>query len=593
MNKNEITFAFKKVVAENNSPPLLWRGGWGVRSILFFLYFPQILVAQITLQLYFQPSQNFSYQTQFPDSLSCERYLQNFLQNLQRKGYWYAQISQKTYQNKSLTAYIQIGEPIVWQKLHHGNVENDFLEKIRLSNLQNQNFDYAEVQKIMQKILTNAENKGYPFAQVRLDSLQIIGNKISATLQMQKGFFVTWDTLHLKGNLKIKRKFLEKYLQIQKNEPYNHQKLQKAERLLKNLGFVLIYKPTEVVFENQQARAVFYLNQGQSNAIDGILGFMPNELAPQQLLLTGQAQIRLRNLFNSAKSLELEFQQTKPRHQILNVFYKHPVLFGSRLQGEFDFRLLREDTNFINVYRSIRFAYPLNEKSFIKFFGGWQTSQTGFTPKPNGILPPTQETRYNFYGLGYEWNSTDNLFLPKNGLQLIIQSQTGNKKIIPIPFLPDTLYEGIQLNSLQTAVEMQIHYYKMFSRRSGIYGRLAGAKLFNPNLVQNELYRLGGLLNLRGFNQNFFFASSYLLGTAEYRFFWEEEAYFFFFYDQAFLQTQILRTRNQEIPFGIGAGISFRTKGGIFNLTYALGKSQTQNLSVAKSKVHFGFTSRF
>lgn len=571
----------------------LLKGKQAFRVFLFFFLFSDVIFAQKSLKLHFQPLRAYSYQDKFPDSVSRERYLQNFLQEIRRKGFWYAYIVEKKYQKETLLVQIQLGELVLWKELRQGNVEKNFLEKIKLANFKKQPFDYEDFRKITEKILSNAENRGYPFAQVQLDSLQIENNQVSASLLMQKGFFVTWDTISLKGNLKIRRKFLEKYLQIRKDEPYSQQKLQKAEKLLKNLGFVTFHKSTEVVFENQRAKPVFYLNQGQSNAIDGVLGFMPNELAPQQLLLTGQAQVRLRNLFNSAKSLELEFQQTKPRHQLLNIFYKHPVLFGSRLQGEFDFKLLREDTNFVNIYRNIRFAYLLNEKSFLKFFGGWQTSQTGFTPKPNNPLPLTQETRYNFYGIGYEWNSTDNLFLPKNGLHFLVQVQTGNKKITPIPFLPASLYQDIELNSLQTALEGQFHYYRMFNRKNGIYGRLGGAKLFNPNLVQNELYRLGGLFNLRGFNQNFFFASAYVLGTLEYRLFWEEESYFFFFYDQAFLQTQVLRNFTQETPLGVGGGISFRTKGGIFNLTYALGKSETQNFSIAKSKIHFGFTSRF
>lgn len=545
------------------------------------------------MKIHFQSSTEFFYQNKFDDSLSCENYLQTFLEEIRQKGYWYARILKKKYQNDTLFAEVDTQKPIRWKELRKGNVEQIFLEKIKLHHFQRQLFNYNEFQKIMQKILTNAENKGYPFAQIHLDSLEVIDDEISAALRMQKGFFVVWDTVSLKGNLKIRRKFLEKYLHIHKDTPYSQQKLQKAERLLKNLGFAVFLKPIEVIFENQRAKPVFYLNQGQSNAIDGIIGFMPNELVPKEILLTGQAQVRLRNLFNAAKSLELDFQQTKPRHQLLNVFYKHPVLFGSALQAELELKLLREDTNFVNVYRSIRLAYPLNEISFLKLSGGLQTSQTGFTPRVSTSLLPIQESRYNFYGIGYERNTTDNLFMPQNGWYLLLQGQVGNKNIVPVPFLPDSLYRNIALKSLQMTFEGQLHYYRMVNAKHGIYARLLAAKLFNENLFQNELYRIGGLTNLRGFNQNFFFASAYSIATIEYRFFWEEEAFFFFFYDQAFLQTQILRTLKQEIPLGIGGGISFRTKGGVFNLTYAVGKSEIQNFSIAKSKVHFGFTSRF
>jgi hemolysin activation/secretion protein len=232
--------------------------------------------------------------------------------------------------------------------------------------------------------------------------------------------------------------------------------------------------------------------------------------------------------------------------------------------------------------------------SKIKFLAGLQNSQTGFTISANTTqLPPNLENRYVFYGLGYEWNNLDDIFLPKNGYQLLVNIQTGNKTIVPLPFLPDTLYQNIQLRSLQTAISLQSNYYKMFSAKKGVFFRLETATLLNENLLLNELYRLGGLQNLRGFNQNFFFASSYLLTNLEYRFFWEQEAYFSVFYDQAFLQTKILQEKSRENPFGVGLGVNFRTKGGVFSLNYALGKSKMQEFSVARSKVHFGFVSRF
>jgi len=549
---------------------------------------------QKTLKIYFQPNQPFSYQTKFPDSLKREAYYNLFLGSLQKKGYWYTSITKKQYTKDLLTLEIKLGEPLLWQKLEQGNLESNFINESSLENFINIPFDYEQWENFSELILKKAENKGYPFAKIQLDSIQITDNKVSAKINFQKGFYVTWDTLSIQGSLKLKRSFLEKYLQIHKDEPYSQATLQKAERLLKNLGFVKIIKPTKVLFETQRAKPIFYANQNQSNEIDAILGIMPNELSPSSLLLTGQAQIRLRNLFNAAKSLEIEFQQLKPRHQLLNAFYKHPILFSSKLNFEFDFKLLKEDTNFVNINRMLRFTYPLNSQTNFKLFGGIQSSQTGFTPNASiNKLPANQENKYTFYGLGYEMNTLDNLFLPKRGLQLEIGVQTGNKIIEKLPFLNDSLYKNIQLNSIQTAVFFKQNFYTMFSSKNGLFAKLDGGYLINKNLLQSELYRLGGLLSIRGFNQNFFFASAYLLATLEYRFFWEEEAFFSLFYDQAIFESKILNIQTKDAPFGIGAGISFKTKGGIFNLSYALGNSQTQKMSIAKSKIHFGFISRF
>jgi outer membrane protein assembly factor BamA len=565
-----------------------------ITLIWLFCLLTDLLSAQKILTITFEPdSQRFDYQKNFPDSAQRADYLQKFLAKIQKKGYWQAHLQNVKYSADSLKVSIFLGTLFVWKKIDYSQVESIFLEKIKLATFPKTPVDWEIWETTAKKIVSNAENKGYPFAEVFLDSLLVESNEVSARLRMRKGFFVVWDTLSLQGNLKIKRSFLEKYLQLPPNEPLSQIALQKAETKLKNLGFARLTKPTQIVFEAQKAKPIFYANQSQSNEIDGILGFMPNELAPQTLLLTGQAQIRLRNLFASAKSLEIEFQQTRPRFQIINASYKHPILFGSPLGVELDFKLLREDTNFVNINRQIRFVYPLG-LSKIKFLAGLQNSQTGFTISANTTqLPPNLENRYVFYGLGYEWNNLDDIFLPKNGYQLLVNIQTGNKTIVPLPFLPDTLYQNIQLRSLQTAISLQSNYYKMFSAKKGVFFRLETATLLNENLLLNELYRLGGLQNLRGFNQNFFFASSYLLTNLEYRFFWEQEAYFSVFYDQAFLQTKILQEKSSENPFGVGLGMNFRTKGGIFSLNYALGKSKMQDFSVARSKVHFGFVSRF
>ncbi|MCU0436993.1 MAG: hypothetical protein MUC49_03700 [Raineya sp.] len=542
----------------------------------------------------FIPNLNYTYQTKFIDSLSRESHINSILSGLQKKGYWYLSIKEKKYSNNTLIIKVILNKPIYWEKLEQGNLDDIFLEKLSLHKFTHTIFDFEVWEKFSKKILKNAENKGYPFAKIQLDSIQNNNDSISARINFQKGFYVTWDTLSIRGNLKLKRFFLEKYLQIRKDEPYSQLQLEKAEKLLKNLGFIKIVKPTQVFFETQRAKPVFFVNQTRSNEIDGILGLMPNELSRNSLLLTGQAQIRLRNLFNSAKSLEAEFQQLKPNHQLLQAIYKHPILFGSKLNLEFNFKLLREDTNFVNINRHLRFTYPVNLYTNFKLFGGIQSSQTGFTPNSSiSKLPINQENKYTFYGLGYEYNQVDDIFLPKNGIQVQLDLQTGNKSIERLPFLSDSLYQNIQLKSLQTSILLKQNYYKMIRQKSGLYIKLEGGILVNRNLLQNELFRLGGLSSIRGFNQNFFFASSYALSTIEYRYFWQDDAYFSFFYDQAVLEAKILDTKTKDTPLGIGTGISFQTKGGIFNLSYALGYAQNQNLSITKSKIHFGFISRF
>ncbi|MDX1905013.1 MAG: BamA/TamA family outer membrane protein [Thermonemataceae bacterium] len=561
--------------------------------LIFFWLISQGAFSQKKLYILFTDEQSkVYYQENFPDSTLRENYLLSFSENLQKKGYWYHQILQKKYTKDSLIINWRLGEPVRWRALR-SNIEPSFLKNIYLQRFTNHIFDWYEIEKIQNKILENLNNQGYPFAKLYLDSLRFDAEGIEARLALEKGFLVVWDTLSWNGDVRLRKKFLLKYLPIKPNELYSETQIQKSERLLLNLGFLKLSKASEVRFEAQKAKVIFHLKQNRSNEIDGILGLMPNELAPQTLLLTGQFRLHLRNLFGAAKSLALEFQQLKPNYQLLNANYKHPIFLGTKLGVEADFKLLREDTNFVNIQRVLRFTYPKGYAQW-KIFAGIQTNQTGYTPK-NTIseLPPNQESRYTFYGLGYEWNKLDDIFLPKNGWFVGATIQTGNKSISPLPFLPDSLYRNVELESLQTTLETKMQFYKMLHAKNAFLVQLSGATLLNTNILEGELYRLGGLTSIRGFNQNFFYASSYLASTLEYRFFWEEEAYFSLFYDQAFLEKKVLESYNQEKPFGLGLGLSFRTKGGIFNLSIASGKSDNQDFSISRAKIHFGFVSRF
>ena len=110
----------------------------------------------------------------------------------------------------------------------------------------------------------------------------------------------------------------------------------------------------------------------------------------------------------------------------------------------------------------------------------------------------------------------------------------------------------------------------------------------------NDLYRIGGLNSLRGFNEKFFYASTYGIGTLEYRFFMEENSYLLIFYDQGYVRYVLHDGVSQEdFPLGFGAGLTFSTKAGIFKFIYSLGKSKEQQIGLNYSKIHFGLSSGF
>ena len=113
--------------------------------------------------------------------------------------------------------------------------------------------------------------------------------------------------------------------------------------------------------------------------------------------------------------------------------------------------------------------------------------------------------------------------------------------------------------------------------------------LNNKELLTNELYRIGGLSTLRGFNEKNIFASQYALSRVEFRSFFEDDSFIYAFYDQLFFR----RSANFDYPLGIGLGFALETTSGQFSFALASGNSKSQSFSFSEMRAHFGFITKF
>ena len=108
----------------------------------------------------------------------------------------------------------------------------------------------------------------------------------------------------------------------------------------------------------------------------------------------------------------------------------------------------------------------------------------------------------------------------------------------------------------------------------------------------NDLFRLGGLRSIRGFNENYFYTNRYMYLNVEPRFYFGTYSYFLLFTDVGRVENKVGNTPG-EWPFSFGGGLNLETSGGIFKFVYALGQAGNQPLGFNYSRIHFGFTGRF
>jgi hemolysin activation/secretion protein len=109
----------------------------------------------------------------------------------------------------------------------------------------------------------------------------------------------------------------------------------------------------------------------------------------------------------------------------------------------------------------------------------------------------------------------------------------------------------------------------------------------------NELFRIGGIRTLKGFDEQSIFASRYLITTVEYRYLFQQMANLVLFWNGAYYENIARSPLISDKPYGFGAGLTMETKAGVFSLYYAMGKAFNNPLDWSKAKVHFGLVNYF
>ncbi len=537
------------------------------------------------------------------DSAGGFQFFKDTISKIHSKGYLTASIDSTVWKKDTLFVWLHIGNPFKWVRLRSGNVAESVLNEVgfREKIYQNRLFRYSEVAALEQRILNYAEEHGYPFATTQLDSIEVNDQSVSAVLHYTPGVRIVLDTLQLIGTARLKRKFLANWLRLYPGQPYNQSKLDQADALLKQQPYLVANRPYEVLFKNDRAYITFYADAGKASEADGIVGFQPNEQEKGRLLLTGELNLRLRNLFSSGGNFSFSWQQIKRASPRLNISYTQPAFLSTPLEVNASFQLLREDSatsiqnGFLTLSQQANVFYNLS--SYTKVGAGVERRTSRLADSTlqvvdNEVIPRQANTNWLAYNAYYTYNRLDNFFYPRQGWWVNGIISIGNKQV-PDSEQLSTNNAPVQGSSPQFSYRFTARKYHPVGRKATLLVQLSGGQILNANLFQNDLFRLGGLTSLRGFNENFFFASAYGSATLEYRFFWETTSYLFTFYDQAWLQTRILKKVTSDVPSGLGAGISFSTKAGIFTVVYALGNSRDRSLGIGFSKIHFGLVSRF
>lgn len=516
------------------------------------------------------------------------KYLDSINQYFESNGFLQLYIIKEKISADSLRAKIQLGKQFAWEALDYKAIPVSFLP------VSEPKASYSEVNSWMQQVILNAENIGYPFAQIKLDSVERMGNMLSGSISFDVGPLIRWDSLEVEGNTKTQARYLQNLLKINPGDLFSQKKLNEATQILLRSPYFTLISPPSVTFQIQKARPTFSIRDRNSNVIDGIIGLIPNENDPGKMLITGQLNLELYHLGGKGRDVLLNWKRINVETQSLEISAKESYLFNSHLDVSLGFSLLKQDTTFLNRFFKLEFGYQMSNSGYLRFFTKRQAADliSSYAYREAEELPDVADYRWNQYGVGVVVDRVDSRYFPRRGLLLEGEFAAGNKQILQNTGVPAVAYEGVDMNSPQYLGNVSLEKHIYIRPTWGMWMRGSGGFTKNKNLLLNDLFRLGGLKTLRGFNENYFYASRYGYLNLEQRLFFGENSFLLVFADLGILENPYFAPQIDK-PISFGTGINLDTGTGLFQFIFGVGKSNLQPLQFSYSRIHFGYKARF
>lgn len=518
------------------------------------------------------------------------------INQLNSKAYLTASLDSILVDSTKYTAYLHLGDQFKWSYLKPVNIDEEVLSKIGFRDkvFNNKPFNQRQLANFLNETINHYENNGFPFASLSFDSVQIEGNTFKGNLILNKHHRYKVDSVLIYGTATISQRYIQNYIRIKHGDNYNEALIKNISTRIKELPFVEEKQPFKVIFNETESKIILDLKKKQASRFNGILGIQPNN-ETGKLRLTGDVKLNLLNSFKKGEEIVFNWRSIQENTQDLNTGFSYPFVLNTPFGLDYNFKLYKRDTTFIDVFNKIGVRYILKGNNYFSVF--YQNKSSSLLSTKNfaslTVLPDYADISSQLYGIGVYFAKLDYNLNPRKGFSIAAEGAVGTKNIKKNNAIKESLYDGIKLNSSLYNTTSILDYYIPLKKRSVIKLSSKNGLTLNESLFDNELIRIGGLFTLRGFDEESIFATFYSIATVEYRYILEQNSFLYLFFDGAYYEKDNVKGYVSDRPIGFGAGMSFDTKAGIFSISYALGKQFDNPILFRSAKIHFGFINYF
>ncbi len=522
--------------------------------------------------------------SQILDSLYSKKTVSNFKQLIELKDSILNQLKSDGYfglleqplqrlNDSTYSSEIDLGKKYTHIKINSTALDDQSKEvlDILLSRKRNKNTIPAhQLQQQLTELKDYLNNQGYNMAKV--EPVEFIFNPtdtVHLTIEVTAGSLRTIDRIAIKGYPNFPKTYLKAI--TRKNKEANQKNINSITEKLGELSFVEVVKEPELLFKKDSTILYTYLKRTNNNTVDGMIGFNSNQ--DGTLELNGYLDLLLQNNLNTGELFHIIYRGDNEDQTRLNVNLKLPYILKSKIGLQSNLEILRRDSTYQNTQIKAGLFYLPNHLTEI----GMNYTSTSSTATD---LNNTNSRNYNFNGIGFNF----------------IHERRNNRPLQQEQFLvSNTVNIGSRELSNDSDYQIRIKttllkHFRITEKQSFLaIGRLNYLK--TENSIFNELYQVGGLNSIRGFNQNAIDTSFFSSINTEYRIELSPGIYIHSIVDAGYFEN--FNTKNLENLYSFGFGTGILTNAGLLKLSIANGVFNNSKVDFSSTIAHLNLLIRF
>jgi hemolysin activation/secretion protein len=447
----------------------------------------------------------------------------------------------------------------------------ELLKKIA-TNYNNQYFIVSTktIENTLNTITKYYEKQGYTFIKASLKNLNLNNDTLKAELNLETSFKRTINAIVIQGYDNFPKKYLKHYLGIKKNTVFSTNLLQETTELINTIPFITQLKNPEVLFTKDSTSLYFYVTKKNTNQFDGIIGFSNTE--NKSLTVNGYLNLNLNNIFNKGEQIDINWKNNGAQKTTLKLNLNVPYIIRSKFSINGTFNIYKQDSLYNTTNTNLKLIYNLNKNQSISSIASFENSEVLNVTNINDI----ETFNKKLFGFSYSYKSQ--AFKFKNKFSIVLNYLAGTR----------TTLSTSKNQSKGLAI---VNYLWNLNNKNKIFIQNTTEFLNSSKILENELFQIGGVNSIRGFDDQSILTSNYNVTNVTYRFYTNASNYLYSISDFGFIENKLNNTSNSLVGFGVG--YNFKSNNSIVNISYAIGKTEYQAFKINNGKIHIKLSYNF